>query len=330
MRREAFLNTPVKTVGLTLCIFCSLFIGTIYFAVSYAQTKLNTSTFGLVLQSFSAAPSHTLINFIETSVGSNRHVLIDLANDIQHRVIFQDDGIGFIVDTSRDGEISYLLRRIKHPKRKGREAKYEKLVVDIGANDGFLSSNSYPLVQLGWSTVLIEPNPRMMTLAKRSQQLFVDPYNDKEQSSCYINAGMTGGTESTKMSLELSDDSVAMESTLKPGKLRNKEDNDVPQASSTGNLMEVDVLTVAAIVELCPGLIKAKKRFGLLSVDAEGVGDKVLYAWMKAGYRPEYIVYESMHNEDPFWKTRKILEEYNYRFMKTIGFNRMFEYEGNE
>ena len=33
----------------------------------------------------------------------------------------------------------------------------------------FLSSNSYALAQLGWSTVLVEPNPSMMALAQRSQ-----------------------------------------------------------------------------------------------------------------------------------------------------------------
>ena len=40
--------------------------------------------------------------------------------------------------------------------------------MDIGANDGFLSSNSYLLVQLGWSTVLIEPNPHMLRLAQQA------------------------------------------------------------------------------------------------------------------------------------------------------------------
>ena len=45
----------------------------------------------------------------------------------------------------------------------------ERLVVDVGANDGFLSSNSYNLVRWGWSAVLVEPNPEMLALAKKAQ-----------------------------------------------------------------------------------------------------------------------------------------------------------------
>ena len=71
---------------------------------------------------------------------------------------------------------------------------------------------------------------------------------------------------------------------------------------------------------------KLPKRFGVLSIDAEGVGDKVLHAWIDGGYRPEMIVYESMHNIESFEDTKSYLEKHEYRFLKTLGFNHMFEY----
>lgn len=40
--------------------------------------------------------------------------------------------------------------------------EFGRFVVDIGANDGLLSSNSFNLASLGWSTVLVEPNPEQV------------------------------------------------------------------------------------------------------------------------------------------------------------------------
>ena len=40
------------------------------------------------------------------------------------------------------------------------------------------------------------------------------------------------------------------------------------------------------------------RRFAILSIDAEGVGDRILHAWIEAGFRPEFIIYEAMHNKE--------------------------------
>ena len=63
------------------------------------------------------------------------------------------------------------------------------------------------------------------------------------------------------------------------------------------------------------------KRFGVLSIDAEGVGDKVLHAWIDGGYRPEMIVYEKMHNVERFDVTKAYLEGYGYKYLIKLGFN---------
>ena len=46
-----------------------------------------------------------------------------------------------------------------------------RVVVDIGANDGLLSCNSFNLASLGWSTVLVKPNPEQLALAKNNQDV---------------------------------------------------------------------------------------------------------------------------------------------------------------
>ena len=44
----------------------------------------------------------------------------------------------------------------------------ERTVVDVGANDGFYSSNSYPFIARGWPALLIEPHPEAF---QKAQQL---------------------------------------------------------------------------------------------------------------------------------------------------------------
>ena len=41
-------------------------------------------------------------------------------------------------------------------------------MVDVGANDGFYSSNSYPFIARGWQALLIEPHPDAF---RKAQQL---------------------------------------------------------------------------------------------------------------------------------------------------------------
>ena len=65
------------------------------------------------------------------------------------------------IDMSHAGEIGFIYRRIQSS-----DFKFPRLVVDIGANDGLLSSNSFNLIQLGWSAILVEPVPSQMDLAK--------------------------------------------------------------------------------------------------------------------------------------------------------------------
>jgi hypothetical protein len=82
--------------------------------------------------------------------------LSQLHSQLAGRLVFTIDGgrVGTVaVDVSHSGESGFLYRRMAS---KPLDASVARLVVDIGANDGFLSSNSYNWVHWGWSTVLVE------------------------------------------------------------------------------------------------------------------------------------------------------------------------------
>lgn len=64
------------------------------------------------------------------------------------------------------------------------------------------------------------------------------------------------------------------------------------------------------------------KNFGILSIDAEGVGDKILAAFMKAGYRPSYVIYEWLGM--PAESTEPLIAA-GYTKVAKIGFNEIWE-----
>lgn len=70
------------------------------------------------------------------------------------------------VDVSNAGEALYIMRRIEA--RFTTPFLWNTLVVDIGANDGFMSSNSYNFIQCGWSAILVEPQNYQLDLARKN------------------------------------------------------------------------------------------------------------------------------------------------------------------
>ena len=61
-----------------------------------------------------------------------------------------------IADVSGGGQVTALLQHMcaRAPLQPG-----QRLVLDIGANDGFQGSHSFNFIQLGWMAALVEPNP---------------------------------------------------------------------------------------------------------------------------------------------------------------------------
>lgn len=238
---------------------------------------------------------------------------------------------GLVLDVSHSGEAGLVLKRVaqRPPKDRG----YAPIVVDVGANDGVLSSNSYNLVQTGWSSVLVEPNPDLLSVARKMQGSLVDPWRDGGQRICYVQAAMSGGAPPTRMQLRIGADVVAMESSLVRGgeatggnakreavlaKLRGE------RTQSAQRTIEVDVLPARDVAIECD----IPKRFGLLSVDAEGVGAEVLHDFLDEGFRPEFIIYEPLHNSEPWHVTKEFLERLGYRWVQRRGWNHLLEWHG--
>ena len=263
------------------------------------------------------------------------------------------------IDVSHSGEASYIygrfLRLLEVKRQKAERSDsdtttytdiatllgFTPLVMDVGANDGFLSSNSFNLVRWGWSSVLVEPNRDMLKLAQQVQSPLIDPYQEGKQTSCYVNAGMAGVKTKEILKLKLGGDVVAMES-----KLTMDDDDDVKnkKAKSKLNLrdaklarlkggdkqsvgekyVDVDVLPIQDIASKC----SLPKKFGLLSIDAEGVGDKVLREILDARFTPTWILYEAMHNAENVSETASYVETMGYRYVRKIGWNYLFEVRG--
>ena len=282
--------------------------------------------------------------------------LARLERDVVGRLhVVDDEAMSVGVDVSHSGEATWVYRRYQQAlrssqgKRDGdesarssaaRDPGFAPLVVDVGANDGFLSSNSYNLARWGFSTVLVEPNPAMLALAREAQEPMIDPYREGVQRGCYVNAGMAGVEAATTMKLKVGGDVVAMESSLvdvggasggggvgKNGRGDDSREQKLAQLRGGGawggDVIEVDVLPASEVAKRCD----VPKDFALLSVDAEGVGDAVLREWIVAGHKPRWILYESMHNPTPFDVTKEWLEGKGWRYVRKIGWNHAFELE---
>lgn len=231
---------------------------------------------------------------------SRRHV--QKVNDEKPWEHIQISRIG--IDVSSSGETLYILERIKNLERN--RTNWQKLVVDIGANDGLLSSNSYNFIRWGWSAILVEPQSYQLDLAKRNLQGYVNQHND--QYVYFVNAAISDYDGTAKFLF--SPDIVAMESHVVSGNLRSKAVIDVTCYS---------VRTFATKYEV-------PRDFGILSIDAEGLGSKILHQWIKLGYRPMYIIHESLHDPEGIVDTSSKLHEAGYIYLTKLGWNHIFEY----
>lgn len=168
-------------------------------------------------------------------------------------------------DTSEHGELLFLRSRLKR--------EPSKLVVDVGANDGFTVSNSYPLIRTGWKAVLIEPLPRCFDkLTAR--------YAGNEAVQL-VNAGC--GEKEGKAEIYLGKDHEAgLYATL------SQDDNEWFRQSRTTEKITVDIRSLTRVLDEC----RIPAAFGLLSVDTEGFDLTVLKSLDFSRYRPSTILTE--------------------------------------
>lgn len=168
-------------------------------------------------------------------------------------------------DTTHHGEFA-AFRRLMHP-------GFPKIVVDVGANDGFYGSNSYPFVARGWRAILIEPHP---VVFERLQRRFARaPHVTCLQLACSDTTGtmpMYVGADGEAPSL----------STLC---------TDSDPAFRKGRLEQTIPVKVDTLSHVLHSL-QIPADIGLLTVDAEGMDYEVLRGLDFSRWRPRIIITE--------------------------------------
>ncbi|KAL5017213.1 hypothetical protein ScPMuIL_006802 [Solemya velum] len=187
---------------------------------------------------------------------------------------------------------------------------YKKLVVDIGANDGILSSNSYNFIQLGWDAILVEPQSSQMNLAKQNLKRYIHPHSEHGQKVDFVQAVL--GMKNDMVDFVIKPDLVSMESHV-------YNENSTNFDTSSMTMIKVQSLTVKTFTEK----YKIPKHFGVLSIDAEGSSFQILHQWLKLGYRPAYIICEILHERR---KDNIEMLNYDYKLLGMRGWNLLFEH----
>jgi len=166
-------------------------------------------------------------------------------------------------DTTHRGEFA-ALRRLMTP-------DFPRIVVDVGANDGFYGSNSFPFVARGWRSILVEPHPKVFA---KLQKL----HRGKTHVTC-----LNLACSNVKGTLPLhvgSDGEAPSNSTLSDAP-------DLLQVRTTDTLLvKVETLNDVLAEQKFPADI------GLLSVDVEGMDYEVLLGLDFSRWRPRLIITE--------------------------------------
>lgn len=180
-----------------------------------------------------------------------------------------------------------------------------KLIVDIGANDGFNLSNSYYFIKKGWSALLVDPIPNSIKMARKTHQgnnkvsfKEVAISSKNSYSKMYLDKGNTNNFFST------------LETEETP--LRKKfVDSDKYITVKTITLN--DLLSAHFV----------PKEFALLSIDVEGHESKVLETL--GDFRPAVILVErSLESIAESLAKQKLLTNYLYVFAARIGCNEVY------
>jgi FkbM family methyltransferase len=163
-------------------------------------------------------------------------------------------------DTTHRGEFT-ALRRLMTP-------DFPRVVVDVGANDGFYGSNSFPFVARGWRAILIEPHPEAFAQLQKLHQ---------------------GRTNVTGLNLACAGERGTLPLFL--GK-----DPSTSTLSDDPELLKTRTRdTILVSVERLSDVLAAQKispDIGLLSVDAEGMDLEVLQGLDFSYWRPRIIITE--------------------------------------
>ena len=194
---------------------------------------------------------------------------------------------------SQHGEDTFVRELIKDCK--------SKFVVDVGANDGFSWSNSYPFIQEGYSALLIEPMPKYAQFCRE---------HHRENPNVFV-------------------EEVAILPERGAVKFFVNEDTERDLLSMASSVHREGILgdkIVEIEVQACPLselLLKynVPRDYAFLSVDAEGVDVEVLKTADLGNYRPHVICVEHGLKEAT---VKGYLEGEGYTLKQVLGANGIY------
>ncbi len=156
----------------------------------------------------------------------------------------------------------------------------ERTVVDVGANDGFYSSNSYPFIARGWQALLIEPHPAAFQKAKRLHR--------KRKQVILLNAACSDRAGELELQTYAEDDGGSHSS------LGESADGIKALAPTPGESFRVKVHRLEALLDD----FSIAREFGLLTIDTEGHDFQVLRGANLTRYRPRVIITEKNPDDE--------------------------------
>jgi FkbM family methyltransferase len=156
----------------------------------------------------------------------------------------------------------------------------ERTVVDVGANDGFYSSNSYPFVARGWRALLIEPHPDAFGKAKRLHR--------KRKQVILLNAACSDRVGDLELQTYAQDEGGS-HSSLGEGAGGITDTARAPQES-----IKVKVHRLETLLDE----FNIPRNFGLLTIDTEGHDFQVLRGANLTRYRPHVIITEKNPDDE--------------------------------
>jgi FkbM family methyltransferase len=187
-----------------------------------------------------------------------------------------------------------------------RQPGVERTVVDVGANDGFYSSNSYPFIARGWRALLIEPHPAAFRQAQRLHK--------RRKRVALVNAACSDQDGDLELQTYAEDDGGSHSA------LNGSSDLARDAARAPGEKFRVKVRRLESLL----AEFQIPQGFGLLTVDTEGHDLRVFQGANLARYAPRVIITEKNPDDEEKFA---YLRDNGYRFHAALDYDTVWTHE---
>ena len=190
----------------------------------------------------------------------------------------------------------------------GQDIKPDKaMVIDIGANDGFLSSNSYNFIRSGWNAILVEPYQKNYNILLRLLSSMKIGTNQAVITKMTAIDEIDGGKY---LSVDVPGDLCDMEGKLLPAPIKNS--------------IWVETATVESLLlknDRCRSLI-TDAQFIALSIDVEGKETEVIRQFFNHQIFAAIIIIETFRLDEKQFE--QFMKEHGYRKSAKIHWNSIY------